>query len=989
MAHTTPAIQFDTLVYSQDGQGYLLEVGTPAWYEWLNTVTTFAYQSEQGSFTARKEQAGNRRGGWYWKAYRKREGKLYRAYLGKSEELTLERLCKVAESLMGDVKVTQTSGERKVGSGRVGANLALPEPHEYHNALPLTNLPARLPQLIGRETEIADVCTLLRQKDVPVVTLTGMGGTGKTRLAIQVAKELLSEFCDGVYFVSLASISDPTLVIASIGQTLGLKDARDRSLFDLLKGFLHAKHLLLVLDNFEQVLDAAPLLTALALDSPQLKFLVTCRGALHIQQEQSFHVSPLSFPRLQELPELEELPRYPAIRLFIERTRAVKPTFQLTDDNAHAIVNICQRLDGLPLSIELAAARMRLLSPQQLLERLDHSLQILTAGIQDVPERQQTLRNAIKWSYDLLNTEEQQLFRWLAAFISGCTIEAAEAVCDAVSNALKNESINVLDAASSLLDKHLLQQQEEEDGTVRLLMLETIREYGLECLQIANEAEIAGCAHAHYYAHWVEECEPDVFDAGERAWFDRLEREYANLRTALHWLMERQAVEQVLSLSGSLVRFWAVRGYVSEGRQWLENALTAGEKVKPAARARALNGAGWLISLQGDFERAASFCKESLALYRELGDVRGTALALHRMALSTPTINNVDAACSLLEESLLLYRKAADKGGIAYSLMALGSMMILHGQESKARPRLEESLELMRETNNQEGIAWALVLLGQVVFRQGDIVRARMLAEEGLVHFKAISNREGIARSLILLGQLLQQQGDISGAYAQFAASLAIFRELGSRRFVAQSLIFLARAAVLQNELPEARALYEECLTLLADMDAKSSIASCLEELGCVIAKQGDFVWATRLWGAAETLYEAIHTTPQRLKQADYEQIVSVARKQLGQKAFAAAWAEGRAMTPWEVLSSRGWTRMASDGHGGPMQPAPMYPAGLSGREVEVLRLVAKGYTNAGIAEQLVISPRTVNAHLRSIYNKLEVTSRIAATRYAMDHRLV
>ena len=995
MAHTTPIIQFDTLVYSQDEQEIRLEVGTPAWYEWLNKVTTFAYTSEQGSFTARKEQAGNRRGGRYWKAYRKRQGKLYRAYLGKSEELTLERLRRVAASLPGNVETSSAGGASRAGTSRAGlapaldASPTLNAPHEYHNALPPTNLPAQLPQLIGRETEIAAICALLRQKDVSIVTLTGMGGIGKTRLAMQVAQELGSEFSDGVYFVSLASISDPTLVISSMAQTLGLQDARDRSLFDLLKGFLHARHLLLVLDNFEQVMDAAPLLAALTKDCPRLKFLVTTREVLHLQQEQSFPVSPLSFPRLQELQELEELSRYAAIGLFIERTRSVKPNFRLTHDNARAVVNICQRLDGLPLAIELAAARMRLLSPQQLLERLDHSLQILTAGIQELPERQQTLRNAIKWSYDLLNIEEQQFFRRLAIFVNGCTIAAAEEVCDIVSGALDNEKINVLDAASSLLDKHLVQHQEEEDGSSRLFMLETIREYGLECLQMASEAQVVASAHAHYYTQWVEEYGPAVFDAGEREWFDSLAREYANLRAALRWLVDRQEVEQILVLSGSLVRFWAVRGYVSEGRQWLENALIAANNTRSTARARALNGAGWLISLQGDLQRAESFCKESLALYRELGDTRGTALALHRMALSTPAINNIDEASALLEESLVLYRTSADKGGIAYSLMALGSMMITHGQESKARPRLEESLKLMREANNQEGIAWALVLLGQVVFRQGDTRLARTVVEEALSRFKAVSNREGVARSLLLLGQLQQQQGDIGAACAPFEESLAIFRELGSRRFIAQALGFLARIVALQNELSKAHALYEESLALLADIGEKNNVAACLEELGCVIAKQGDFVWAARLWGAAETLQESSRTTPQRFEHAGYEKLVVMARAKLGQKAFAAAWAEGRKTTLWEVLSTRGRVLAGSEGHRQANQPALTYPAGLSGREVEVLRLVAKGHTNAEIAGQLVISPRTVNAHLRSIYNKLEVTSRIAATHFAIEHKLM
>jgi predicted ATPase len=353
-----------------------------------------------------------------------------------------------------------------------------------------SNLPVHLPLLIGREHDVTTICSLLKQLDIQLLTLVGTGGVGKTSLALRVASDLLPEFSDGIYVVSLAPISDPSLVISAIAQTLGLRTSGDRLLFDLLKDFLRSKQLLLVLDNFEQVITAAPLLTELLTGSAKLKLLVTSREMLHLREEHLFPVPPLALPNLKQLSAHQPLSQFAAVALFIERTQAVKPNFRLTATNANAIAAICVRLDGLPLAIELAAAWMRLLSPQQLLERLGQSLQLLTGGSRDLPERQQTLRSTIKWSYDLLNIEDQRLFRRLAIFVGRCSIEAAESVSYNISRAMGEETMNVLDACISLLDKHLLQQQEQPDGNSFLSMLETIRELALECLQSSGETGI-------------------------------------------------------------------------------------------------------------------------------------------------------------------------------------------------------------------------------------------------------------------------------------------------------------------------------------------------------------------------------------------------------------------------------------------------------------------------------------------------------------------
>jgi predicted ATPase/DNA-binding CsgD family transcriptional regulator len=716
-----------------------------------------------------------------------------------------------------------------------------------------------------------------------------------------------------VYFVSLAPISDPAFVGPTIAQTLGLREAGSRSLLDHLKEYLHAKHLLLVLDNFEQVVTAAPLLAELLAEYPLLEVLVTSREALRLSYERLLTVAPLALPDLNHLPALEALPHYAAVALFMQRVRAVKPDFQLTAVNARTVVEICARLDGLLLAIELAA-RMRLLSPQQLLARLGRRLQVLTGGVRDLPMRQQTLRDTIRWSYDLLNREERRLFRLLAVFVGGCTLEVAEAVCRGIYRSSGDTSVNVLDAVISLLDKHLLQQREQEDGEPRLFMLETIREYGLERLQVSGEMAAIRWAHASYYLTLAEEVEPRLFGEEQIAEFDRLEREHENLRAALQWFMEREEQESALHMSGALVRFWSVRGYVSEGRKWLEGALAAGEHVKAPIRAKALNGAGWLAFMRSDYERAEESCGAALELYRELGDARGAALSLHRLGQVALRRDSSVRARALLEESLALYRQVGDKGGLAYSLMILAGMLDNRHEADLMRSLLEESLALFKETHNKEGMAWSFWLLGSAILSRGAAAPARLLLEEGLALFKELNLREGIAQTLGLLGQASLQAGDDTTALSLINESLTLARELGTRPYIGYALILLARVAVARHDISSAWSYYEESLALYRELNDKQGIALSLEELASLDS----------------------------------------ARE-----------------------------------HATAVQPTTVYPAGLTAREVDVLRLVARGLTDAQVAERLVLSPRTVNAHLRSIYSKLNVTSRTAATRCAVEHHLV
>jgi predicted ATPase len=572
-------------------------VGTDAWYTWLmdQQIHSFSFRHPLGAFTARRER---KRHGWYWYAYRKRAGRLRKAYLGKTEELTLERLNAVAAALIGqsnnddgpqvhpdepDRSAPQLSSDTVDGKGRfyLTPTSAITYPTEPGQATK-HNLPAQLTPLIGREQEVAAACALLRQLEVRLLTLTGMGGVDKTCLGLQIATDLLKDFADGVCFVSLAPISDPELVIPAITKTLGLSETRDQPFVERLAAHLHEKNMLLFLDNFEQVIRAAPVLTELLGRCPSLKILVTSREVLRVHSEQEIPVLPLALPDLSHLPEPKAVSQNAAVALFLQRVHSVQPDFQITTANARAIAAICTHLDGLPLALELAAARLKLLSPQALLARLEHRLQVLTWGPRDVHTRQQTLRNTLQWSYDLLDAQEQRLFRRLAVFVGGCTLEAVEAVY----KALGDEVMHVLDRVSSLFDKSLVQRKStQRDEEPRLVMLETIREYGLECLTMSGELELTRRAHANYYLALAEEVDPKLEGPQQAVWLERLEREHVNLRAAMRWSLERgkdvqdteDRRELALRFGAVLWGFWIIHSHWSEGRTFLEQALAASE----------------------------------------------------------------------------------------------------------------------------------------------------------------------------------------------------------------------------------------------------------------------------------------------------------------------------------------------------------------------------------------------------------------------------
>jgi predicted ATPase/DNA-binding winged helix-turn-helix (wHTH) protein len=716
-----------------------------------------------------------------------------------------------------------------------------------------TNIPVQRTRFVGREKEVVAANELLLRQDVRLVTVTGPGGIGKTRLAEEVASGLVERFPGGIHYVPLSALRDPGLIVSVIVQSLGIREAGGQSPLELLKKYLQDSArapVLFLLDNFEHLMQAAPIVADLLAIAPNLKILVTSRAALHLYGEHEFPVPALAVPDSQSMPPVDVLSQYPAVALFVHRAVAVKPDFELNRQNAPAVIELCARLDGLPLAIELAAARVKVLSLSAMRTRLASRLRLLTGGARDLPQRQQTLRATIDWSYDLLSAAEQKLFRRLSVFVGGCNLEGVEAVCDTKGDL----DLDPLDGMASILDKSLIQQIEPANGDSRFIMLETIREYAQEKLETSLEEPSTKRAHAAYCLVLAEEEASEKSGAVGAEWLQRLALEHDNFRAGLDWLTESGDAEWGLRLGTALFRFWETGEYLAEGRNSLGKLLKIPGAATPTkARARALFAAGVLASAQGDYASADALMRESLDIARQSGDKQGAAVSLNARAVIAQDRADVAVARPLFEESLVLWRELGDQKAVARSLSNLANVVKLQGDYTRALSLSAECLAIFQGLGDRTGVAWSLNYQGDVARDQGDSAAARTLYEQGLEIFRDLNDRWGIAGTLADLGTLAREQQDCLAAHSLYKESLRIFREL----------------------------------------DHKRGIARLLECYACSAAAQLQAERSLRLAGAASALRQNIGAPLTPAEHAKLEAILQPARQALTKTASATAWLEG------------------------------------------------------------------------------------------------
>lgn len=738
-------------------------------------------------------------------------------------------------------------------SARVAEAASPPKPS-------LKNVPAPATPLVGRDREVEAVRDLLARPGVRLVTLSGPGGIGKSRVAFAVAACVAERFAEGVVFVSLASVADPALTVNAIAAALGVREEGGRSLLEDVKAALREKELLLLLDNFEHLIPAAPIVAELLRAAPDLKVLVTSRSILRLTGEHEYPIPPLTLPSSADLARLRDDPtavlsQYSAVELFIQRARAVKPDFEVTSENAAAVAEICARLDGIPLAIELAAARIKVLSPQALLVRLGSRLELLTGGARDLPARQKTMRATIAWSYDLLDDAEKRLFQRLSVFAGGATLEAAEAIC----NPNGDLGVDVLDGIASLVDESLLQEEDGGNGEIRFTMLGTIREYGLERLKESGEAEAIHRQHANYYLRLASRLKRRAESDEQGGVIARLDIERDNLWAALEW---------------SQAEFRGVKS----------------APVEP-----------------GDYAAARAPLAESLPVYREMGDSWGLAFALKDLGSVAYRQGAYEVARSSLEESVAIFREMCEKWGLAQAAGLLSEVERTLGRYQEATTLGEESLALAREMGYREAAAWSLRNLGFVAQIQGDYQRATDYFEQSLAIFREDGDKQGLAWALNHLGDVHRDRGNDDRAAALYEESLALFREVGHAAGVAAVLHNLGYLAQRRGDLPRAARLFAESLSLSHEIGNEWSLAGGLAGMAAVEVGLDRPERAARLLSVAYALRDAIDPDGRVVdatNRREWQRTLDRVRGALSGAAFDAAWSEGRKMTVEQAIAA-------------------------------------------------------------------------------------